>query len=38
MYKAKVIAKSGNTVNFRATVNGKILTTVKVGTIVEVLS
>ena len=38
MYSAKVTAKSGNTVNFRATMNGKILATVPIGTIVEVLS
>jgi uncharacterized protein YgiM (DUF1202 family) len=38
MYSAKVVAKSGNTVNFRATMNGRILAAVPVGTIVEILS
>jgi hypothetical protein len=38
MYSAKVTAKSGNTVNFRATMSGKILAAVPIGTIVEVLS
>lgn len=38
MYNAKVVAKTGNTVNFRATINGKILNTIKIGSIVQVIS
>ena len=38
MYNAKVIAKTGNTVNFRASINGPIITTIKIGNIVQVLN
>ena len=38
MFQAKVVAKSGNTVNFRATMNGKILAAIPIGTIVDVIN
>ena len=38
MYSAKVTAKSGNTVNFRASMNGKIIAAIPIGTIVDVIS
>lgn len=38
MFQAKVVAKSGNTVNFRATMNGEILAAIPIGTIVDVIN